>query len=371
MRPRSGRSAPIPRPARRLPAPASPRDISKRSACRCPPEPTSETSARCSSSSAGFGRARPTSGSTPRSSGAASTSSSAADEPVRGEVDLVVPLVGLRLPVSRLEMAGVEIVRSDLSRFPTRPGAASGAPTVPGSRPTSPAPGSPPSATADAENSAPALLGRVVTTLRLFKTGGVGLGPHAWVRARGDRWRRVTTGAPRPRPGGYALEDSRARGARRPRPRPRDEPRALGRALAGARPLRGRAGAQLRARRAQRPPARTSIPARGRRPGANSHCRGALPPWSPPASARRDRSRGRSALRVERELWSGEPSSEAPARRGAAAIEDLVRRSSDAAAVTRPAARSVGEFGSDLRRPRPTRRCSARGSQAPPQRASR
>ena len=49
---------------------------------------------------------------------------------------------------------------------------------------------------------------QVVTTLRLFKAGGVALGPHAWVKAGGDRWRRVSTGAGRPRPGGYRLADT-------------------------------------------------------------------------------------------------------------------------------------------------------------------
>ena len=48
---------------------------------------------------------------------------------------------------------------------------------------------------------------RVVTTLRLYKSGGVGLGPHGWVRIAGDRWRRIATGAARPRPGGYRLSE--------------------------------------------------------------------------------------------------------------------------------------------------------------------
>jgi hypothetical protein len=49
---------------------------------------------------------------------------------------------------------------------------------------------------------------RLVTTLRLFKAGGVGLGPHAWTRSAGDRWRRIATGAGRPRPGGYRLVET-------------------------------------------------------------------------------------------------------------------------------------------------------------------
>ena len=44
-------------------------------------------------------------------------------------------------------------------------------------------------------------------TLRLHKPGGVGLGPHGWVRVAGDRWRRIATGAGKPRPGGYRLTE--------------------------------------------------------------------------------------------------------------------------------------------------------------------
>jgi hypothetical protein len=49
---------------------------------------------------------------------------------------------------------------------------------------------------------------RVVTTLQLFKAGGVALGPYAWIRSAGDRWRRIATGAGKPRPGGYRLADT-------------------------------------------------------------------------------------------------------------------------------------------------------------------
>jgi hypothetical protein len=36
----------------------------------------------------------------------------------------------------------------------------------------------------------------------------VGLGPYAWTRSAGDRWRRISTGAGRQRPGGYRLTDA-------------------------------------------------------------------------------------------------------------------------------------------------------------------
>ena len=35
----------------------------------------------------------------------------------------------------------------------------------------------------------------------------MGLGPYAWTRAGADRWRRIATGAGRPRRGGYRLAD--------------------------------------------------------------------------------------------------------------------------------------------------------------------
>ena len=35
---------------------------------------------------------------------------------------------------------------------------------------------------------------QLVTTLRLYKSGGVGIGPYAWTRAGEHRWRRIATG---------------------------------------------------------------------------------------------------------------------------------------------------------------------------------
>ncbi|MFN2612256.1 MAG: hypothetical protein ABR536_02675 [Solirubrobacterales bacterium] len=53
-------------------------------------------------------------------------------------------------------------------------------------------------------------LARVVTTLRLLKPGGVGLAAHGWNR-EATTWRRFSTGAASPRPGGFEL--SRAEGS--------------------------------------------------------------------------------------------------------------------------------------------------------------
>jgi hypothetical protein len=42
--------------------------------------------------------------------------------------------------------------------------------------------------------------------MRLFKPGGIGLGPYAFVPNGGAGWRRIATGAPAPRGGGYRLD---------------------------------------------------------------------------------------------------------------------------------------------------------------------
>lgn len=52
-------------------------------------------------------------------------------------------------------------------------------------------------------------LARVVTTLRLLKPGGVGLGAHGWTR-EATTWRRFSTGAGSPRPGGFELSEAEA-----------------------------------------------------------------------------------------------------------------------------------------------------------------
>jgi hypothetical protein len=43
--------------------------------------------------------------------------------------------------------------------------------------------------------------------MRMFKVGGIGLGPFAFAPTGEDTWRRITTGAPATRPGGYRLAE--------------------------------------------------------------------------------------------------------------------------------------------------------------------
>lgn len=52
-------------------------------------------------------------------------------------------------------------------------------------------------------------LARVISALRVLKPGGVGLGAHGWTR-EATTWRRFSTGAGRPRPGGFELSVAEA-----------------------------------------------------------------------------------------------------------------------------------------------------------------
>jgi hypothetical protein len=131
-------------------------------------------------------------------------------EPEAGEVEAIVPLIGFQMPSARLELSGASIVRADAVDVPSeaargeRPGGAAWEPTF--------------LISARVELDDDGGLGgagdrvartfeRIVMTLRLYKPGGVGLGPHGWVRVAGDRWRRIATGAGKPRTGGYRLTE--------------------------------------------------------------------------------------------------------------------------------------------------------------------
>jgi hypothetical protein len=53
-------------------------------------------------------------------------------------------------------------------------------------------------------------LHELISVMRLFKSGGVGLGPYAFAPTGVGCWRRVATGAPATRAGGYRLGESEA-----------------------------------------------------------------------------------------------------------------------------------------------------------------
>ncbi len=131
-----------------------------------------------------------------------------------GQIEVIVPLRGLQMPIARLDLDNVSIVRADTVDVPTDARNGDGL----GGSPWEPAFLAAVLVDEDARDSdgeplepGPAAVSsfrRLVTTLRLFKAGGVGLGPYAWTRSGGDRWRRISTGAGRQRPGGYRLTDA-------------------------------------------------------------------------------------------------------------------------------------------------------------------
>jgi hypothetical protein len=132
-----------------------------------------------------------------------------------GEIEVVVPLRGLRMEGTRVELATATIVRADTVEVPAE-ARASEASGGAGWEPTflavaSVRPGEPDDeeiGIPDVGNRSVEAFRSMVTALRLFKPGGVALGPHAWTRVSGGRWRRISTGAGRPRPGGYRLAET-------------------------------------------------------------------------------------------------------------------------------------------------------------------
>lgn len=125
-----------------------------------------------------------------------------------GDVDeadvLVVPVVGLRMAVPRLELPhGMRIARADTFDAPLEAKRSEGM----GRAAWEPqymaiaelGEGS------DAASAALRQLRELISVMRLFKPGGVGLGPYAFAQTGAGSWRRVATGAPAPRAGGYRL----------------------------------------------------------------------------------------------------------------------------------------------------------------------
>lgn len=277
-----------------------------------------------------------------------------------GEIEVVVPVAGLQMPVSHLELGTATLVRGDVVEVPAEARDPSGSGRA-GWEPqflayvrcsaadlepaeASEEPFEHPEASAQGAPVA-ARLRAAISALRLFKAGGVALGPHAWTRPGGGRWRRIATGAGRPRGGGYRLAESEL-----------GELTAFSRAIE-SRPARaavlGRAIARFEAGlERQAPlealndhllalrfllegggPAGTPMPVR-----VAALC--AEPAERDAVKATIDR-----ALALERELWSGDPApaggDQRPAVEIAGAVEDLLR------AILKDAA--CGHLGADLR----------------------
>jgi hypothetical protein len=121
---------------------------------------------------------------------------------------LMVPLVGLRMPMPRLQLPhDVRIVRADSIEAPVEAmrsegmGRAAWEPQYLAV------------AEQDSESGVEGALQQLrelISVMRMFKGGGIGLGPYAFAPTGEGCWRRIATGAPATRPGGYRLSEEEA-----------------------------------------------------------------------------------------------------------------------------------------------------------------
>ena len=121
---------------------------------------------------------------------------------------LMVPIVGLRMPMPRLQLPhDVRIVRADSIEAPVDAmrsegmGRAAWEPQYLAVAEQDPEGG---------VDSALQQLRELISVMRLFKGGGIGLGPYAFAPTGEGCWRRIATGAPATRPGGYRLSEEEA-----------------------------------------------------------------------------------------------------------------------------------------------------------------
>jgi hypothetical protein len=127
-----------------------------------------------------------------------------------GDVDeaetLVAPIVGLRMAIPRLALPhGMRIARADSFDAPLEAKRSEGM----GRAAWEPQFMAIAELGEGSDSAAAALrqLRELISVMRLFKPGGVGLGPHAFAQTGEGSWRRIATGAPAPRGGGYRLSE--------------------------------------------------------------------------------------------------------------------------------------------------------------------
>jgi hypothetical protein len=121
---------------------------------------------------------------------------------------LIAPIVGLRMPMPRLQLPhDVRIVRADSIEAPVDAMRSEGMGRAAWE----------PQYLAVAEQddeggveTALQQLRELISVMRLFKGGGIGLGPYAFAPTGEGCWRRIPTGAPATRPGGYRLDEAEA-----------------------------------------------------------------------------------------------------------------------------------------------------------------
>ncbi len=122
---------------------------------------------------------------------------------------LIAPVVGLKMAPPAIQLPhGVRLIRADAIEAPVEAmrsegmGRTAWEPQYLAVAEQDEAP--------DSAASAMRQLHELISVMRLFKAGGVGLGPYAFAPTGAGSWSRLPTGAPAPRPGGYLLsqEDS-------------------------------------------------------------------------------------------------------------------------------------------------------------------
>lgn len=121
---------------------------------------------------------------------------------------LLAPIVGLRMSMPRLQLPrGVRIVRADSIEAPIEAmrsegmGRAAWEPQYLAVADQDPEEG---------VETALLQLRELISVMRIFKGGGIGLGPYAFAPTGEGCWRRIATGAPATRPGGYRLSEAEA-----------------------------------------------------------------------------------------------------------------------------------------------------------------
>jgi hypothetical protein len=117
---------------------------------------------------------------------------------------LIVPIVGLRMSMNRVQLPnGVRIVRADQVAAPIEAMRSEGM----GRAAWEPQFLAVAEQGTDGAEAALNQLRELISVMRMFKVGGIGLGPFAFAPTGDDTWRRINTGAPSTRPGGYRLSE--------------------------------------------------------------------------------------------------------------------------------------------------------------------
>ena len=122
---------------------------------------------------------------------------------------LIAPIVGLQMAVPRLHLPhGMQAVRADAIEAPVEAMRSEGM----GRAAWEPQFLAIAEQGEGAESAEEALrqLHELISVMRLFKAGGVGLGPYAFAPTGEGSWRRIATGAGAVRPGGYLLSKAEA-----------------------------------------------------------------------------------------------------------------------------------------------------------------